>query len=344
MYSLPIEDLEHVFFNVGSIWPQSKTFLITGGTGFFGRWILESIAYIETKKKSQNKYIVISRQPTHKLIENFPVLRSSHFQIVQQDMKSAFTIKEYLNYVIHAAVDVSKVKSSEKKDFLDDVLITENILAAVGQQKLDNFIYVSSGGVYVNSDSKPKSENSTQTLELKNISTYSQAKRKSEILVEAWAKKTANSICLARCFSFVGPFADKNMAAMDMLHAKSENLSIKVNSPGVVRSYMYPTDLVIALLRLLFSKNKYEIYNIGSDHAVTLKELAEKISRISTQSQVIVADNEVSAISLAGNHYVPEVSRARGELENFLSINLDQALTKTYNFLIQDKRQKHEKF
>jgi dTDP-glucose 4,6-dehydratase len=51
MKRLPVEDLEHVFQNTLDIWEsfRGKSIFLTGGTGFFGKWLLESFIYVNGK-------------------------------------------------------------------------------------------------------------------------------------------------------------------------------------------------------------------------------------------------------------------------------------------------------
>ena len=53
MKRIPVEDLEHIFENTQQIWEplREKTIFLTGGTGFFGKWLLESFIYVNQSQR-----------------------------------------------------------------------------------------------------------------------------------------------------------------------------------------------------------------------------------------------------------------------------------------------------
>lgn len=330
MYCLPIDDLENISSRLIDVWPNEKKILITGGTGFFGRWFIEAICYLEKKKNSKNKYVIITRQNKQELICKIKVLAEPFFEILQQDIQDSFKIDSAFHYVIHAASDVSKMKNTKESDFGSIVKATKNLLGAIDTTLLNKFLYISSGGVYNISENAHKEDDLKLTSSI-NVNSYAEAKKQSELLVEA----LPNS-CIARCFSFVGPFVDPKMAVMDMINKKVRKQSIVVHSPMVVRSFMYPSDLVVILFKLLLLKNNSQVYNVGSDQAITLLELAKKISHIgsslNSNCEVICKDITTNE-SLAGHYYFANIDRINTEYGNILSLDLDSALYKTFSFM-----------
>ena len=63
--ALPAEDLEHVFRHTRGLWAEAKgaEFFITGGTGFFGRWLLESFAHANDRLGHGMRATVLTRDP-----------------------------------------------------------------------------------------------------------------------------------------------------------------------------------------------------------------------------------------------------------------------------------------
>lgn len=325
MYSLPIDDLKNISARLEDIWPKEKVFLLTGGTGFFGRWLVEAICYLERKTESRNRYIIISRQSKQTLTAKIKTLSESFFEVRQQDIQDRFKINETLDYVIHAASDVTKIKNSKESDFNAIVIATKNLLEAIDHKTI-KFLYISSGGVYNSSENGSK-EDDIVIEKTKKVDSYSEAKRQSELLV----KELANS-CIARCFTFVGPFVDPKMAVMDMINKKVQKQGIVVNSPTVVRSFMYPSDLVVSLFKLLILKNNSHTYNVGSDQEISLSELAKKISFLEGHSEVIFNNNS-DRFSLAGKCYFANIDRINAEYGNIITVDLESALYKTYDFM-----------
>src|SRR6185437_5572887 len=65
MIPLLERDLEHIDQHVGSRWEafRGRDILVTGGTGFFGKWILESWLWANERHHLDAKAWVISRNP-----------------------------------------------------------------------------------------------------------------------------------------------------------------------------------------------------------------------------------------------------------------------------------------
>lgn len=324
-----MDDLETITNRLIKIWPVNSTFLITGGTGFFGRWLVETISYIERKEARNNKYILLTRQNQSEIIKKIIILANPYFEIRQIDIEQAFMVGD-VNYVIHAASDISKIKNTGTHDFKSIVHATRNVIQSVNQGVLKKLLYVSSGGVYKESAEAHK-EDDLRLQKTDYVDSYSEAKRQSEILINELSRS-----CTARCFSFIGPYLDPKMAVMNMLDNKIQGQVIVVNSPQVVRSFLYPTDLIVALFKLLFLDNKNKVYNIGSDRTINLGELAQKIAVIDESSEIEKIENQ-SSISLAGQCYYPNIERYNSEYRELVTVDLNTALEKTYNFLVESK-------
>lgn len=339
MYSLPENDLQSAAERVLDFWPQGKSFLITGGTGFFGRWLLETIHWIESKKSFQNRFYILTRQTPENILKKIPVL-SNHklFQIIQKDLGHPLQFDFPIDYVLHAATDVAVFKSGSDVDFSSAVTGTANVLQAVSTKHLQKFLYVSSGGVYDKEYQEDVKEQqlplSNQFLDLKELSTYALAKRKSESLLYA---ALATKLCVARCFAFVGPYADPKMAVMQMIESKVSQQKIQVNSPEVIRSFLYPSDLVVILLSLLLCETRHDTYNVGSSEKINLKDLAEMIDQLSEPNGVFVKVQK-SVSSLASSVYFPNTQRLQSEFKYVFSVDLKTALKKTFQFESERKK------
>lgn len=327
MYTLPVEDLQEVSQNIVSLWPQNKVFLLTGATGFFGRWLVESIAFLEDKKISGNKYHIVSRKSSEELFKKIPVLQRSCFQLHQMDLQSDFTMNLHCDYVLHGATDVALAKD---KDVAVSMKGIQGLLQCLKNEKAARFLYLSSGGVYA-AQEEDRSRSEVDSLQDQPSNSYVAEKIQSEKYL--FSQSSRYSICVARCFSFVGPFADSKMAVMDMIGHKARQKPIEVQSPLVKRSFMYPTDLVFNLLRLLITPNlKFNLYNVGSSFAISLQELAQWIESLKSPAKEVAVVHQMSTKALAGRYYYPNIDRLTSEFDNVMSVDLNSALAKTLNF------------
>src|SRR5690606_8347055 len=134
----------------------------------------------------------------------------------------------------------------------------------------------------------------------------------SDLLGALEAQAGGLELKVARCFAFAGPHLplDAHFAFGNFLRDASLRNHVSVGGDGTaVRSYLYAADLVVWLLTILVRGESCRPYNVGSERAVTIRELA---ARIAAQSGC-----EYSVAHEAGTEppdvYVPSIARARTE-------------------------------
>jgi nucleoside-diphosphate-sugar epimerase len=332
VYTLPEQDLLNISKRCQDFWPREKTILLTGGTGFFGRWMVESISMIESQNQFKNEYIIISRRSAESLQKIIPCLAQKFFKILTMDLNEISGADLSPDYILHAATDVTSVKSGEEVVSLSETSFN-TILKWSQSRQFQKILYVSSGAVY--EQSQDLAANESDPISNHHSSSYSASKKYIEFEIENKFKKSQSVI--ARCFSFLGPYVDDHMIAMQMVQKKINQEMIELSSPTAKRSYMYPTDLVTALYSLLFLPTQHLIYNLGSPDAILLKELAELI-----QVDYRLVERDPLKTSLAGKFYYPSTQRLESEFANLFTVKLQSAISKTIQFYNKMKEDNHD--
>ena len=154
MNRIPLEDLEHIFHNTKEIWEQfrSKTIFLTGGTGFFGKWLLESFIFVNEKLGLNAKIISLSRNP-ELFIQEYPFYNehTNSVRFVKGDIFTYdFKLDEEIQFIIHAATAASdKLNKVNPLLMIDTITFgTRNVLEFALTQPIEGFLFVSSGAIY----------------------------------------------------------------------------------------------------------------------------------------------------------------------------------------------------
>lgn len=342
MKRLPVEDLEHIYQNTQDIWEsfRGKSIFLTGGTGFFGKWLLESFIYVNEKLALNAKISTLTRNPEAFLLE-YPFYKKyiNTVQFVKGDILTYdFNLDEKFQFIIHAATAASEsLNKSNPLLMMDTITIgTRNVLDFAITQSLEGFLFVSSGAIYGKQPWNRSHINEADSFKI-NINNsnaaYAEGKRIAELYCSTYFEKNNLPIKIARCFAFVGPYLplDTHFAIGNFINNVINNEDIVIKGDGsTIRSYMYASDLIVWLWRILLKGEINQPYNVGSDEAISIKQLAEKISNVSMANVAVkILGTTVKKENI--DIYCPDILKATS-INAKLKIKLRESIEKTIKF------------
>jgi UDP-glucuronate decarboxylase len=315
--------------------------LVTGGTGFFGKAL---IRYWEEASKHNTcaTVCVMTRDPANFLSKHPEFANLSWLSFHQGDIlqPSSLPKGEGFTHLIHAATDSTMgPKLSPFERYHQIVNGTRNLLDYAVTQQIKRFLLTSSGGVY-----GPQPESMAQIPEyyagmpdpLQVQHAYSVAKRCAEHLCALYQDRYGLETVVARCFAFVGrdlPL-DVHFAIGNFIRDALTQPDIIVGGDGTpIRSYMDQRDLAHWLNKLLASGRAGQAYNVGSDHAITIRELAYLVRDTIAPKKSVRIIGQASEQNFR-NRYVPSIQKARSELELCLDFSLEASIQETARFAV----------
>lgn len=313
--------------------------LITGGTGFVGRWLLEALLHADQRLKLGLKPVVLTRQP-HRFADHQPRL-ARWVEALEGDV-TAIPNPGMVDAVIHAATPASADLNDRDPDIMRTIIVdgARSVLDAVAPSGAVPLLFTSSGAVYGpqpwDLESIPESfDQDDAVLDPRNA--YAAGKREAEQILAAASTAGGPSLRLARLFTFVGPGLplDAHFAVGNFIGDALARRPITISGDGLaVRSYMYPTDLIVALLAVLIRGTPNRAYNVGSPDPVSIAELASRVRDLVAPA-VPVEITGLAASRLptgAGQRYVPDCTRLHDELRAGGFVGLDDAILRTANW------------
>lgn len=335
---VPRPDLDHVLARTESIWREmaGASVFITGGTGFFGLWLLESLAWANARLNIDVRATVLSRDPRAFAQRAPHLLSSESIELIAGDIRDFGFPKARYTHIVHAAFDSGRTIADPLAAFDTLAAGTRRILEFAATQPLQRMLYVSSGAVY-----GPQTDEVDRLAEshrggpdpLSPASAYAEGKRVGEFLC-GLAAGNGVPVSIARCFAFIGPGLpiDAHFAAGNFLRDANRDGKIVVDGDGrAMRSYLYAADLAIWLWTILLNGKPGRAYNVGSDEPLSVGELAHLIASCSSKScAVSILGKPASSRS---ERYIPDISRAQQELGLSTTIPLPQAIKRTLAWL-----------
>lgn len=325
---------------------RGASLFITGGTGFIGRWLLESLMNANIQLGLGLTATVLTRSITTFSAAHPRLAQYNSFVFIEGDVRN-FALPKTATYshIIHGA-HTSATETFNREDPLTQFDTAYNgtlhVLKLAAQLGVKRLMMLSSGSVYgtlpAYLDSIPEDFGgapSTQDIG----SALNHGKRTAEFLCAYYREKFELETTIARCFSFIGPGLplDIHYAIGNFIRDAlwSDTILIKGNG-SPIRSYMHVGDLINWLLVLLTQATSGTVYNVGSDEATTIAELAHRIRDIlAPHKQVITLGKE--SLNNPRNRYVPDISKARTELGLDIWTPLDIAIRETAKFALDNQ-------
>ena len=326
-------DLEHILDHTISLWRElrGQNVFITGGTGFFGCWLLESFIWVNEFLGLNANATILTRNPKL-FIKKAPHLAKNHaVHLIQGDVRDFKFPKGEFPFVIHAATDTSAKLNRDNPLLMFDTIVegTKRTLEFARTHGTKKFLFTSSGAVY--GELTPEMicipEDYSVAPNTMNCETaYGSGKRAAETLCGLYPMETK----IARCFAQVGTYLPLNThyAIGNFIRDTTLACSIEINGDGTpIRSYMYAADLAIWLWTILFKGQSSRPYNVGSDKGVSILELANIVRQeVNPNVEINVAHKPDSRLR---QRYVPSIERARTELGLDIWIPLEEAIRRT---------------
>ena len=307
---------------------------LTGGTGFFGKALLRHWADLERKGHDIETVTLLSRNPEIFKAQYPELVAHRWLHIVQGDVCNPDSLprSQSFTHVLHAATDSTNGPQLTPLQRFDQIVIgTRNVLDLAVASGTSRFLLTSSGGVY--GPQPPDMERIPEDYlgmpdSMNPNNAYSLAKRYAEHLCVLYKEQHGLETIIARCFAFVGQDLplDAHFAIGNFIQNALQSSEIIVSGDGLpVRTYMDQRDLAIWLTTLLAKGKPGEAYNVGSDVAYTIGELAHKVSDLMAQGKP-VRIMDIDTQQNFRNRYVPSIVKAKNEIGLELLYSLEESL------------------
>jgi nucleoside-diphosphate-sugar epimerase len=322
---------------------KGRRLFLTGATGFFGLWLLESFVKANDDLGLNAHVTALSRNPQAFAQIAPHLFKHPSIDWLQGDVREfAFPDSAY-DFVIHGAMTTAAETFHKTQTPLHkyDLVVngTRRVLDFSASRGVGKLLLLSSGPTYGRQpadmthipEDYPGAPLTTDTQF--DFSVLGEAKRVAELMSTVYAEQYGLQVCVARCFSFVGPYLplDLHYAVGNFIADVLAERAVRIRGDGrALRSYQYIADTMVWLWTLLLAETQ-GIFNVGSDQAYSIAELAEQV--------VNAADSRVPVIiEQPGNpgqpvaRYIPAIAKARQVLGLDNRVDLTLALNKTLAF------------
>jgi len=247
---------------------KGKKVLVTGGAGFIGSHLVDALV-------NDNEVTIIDNLSSGK--REYINLKAEFIKadLLTDKIEDFFKGKDIV-FHLAANPDVRIGAENPELHLEQNLLVTHRVLKAMNKQGVRKIVFTSSSTVYGEASVIPTPEDYGSLIP---ISVYGAAKLASEALIcsychtfdfQAWIYRFANVIGERSNHGVIYDFINK-------LRKNPEELEI-LGDGNQTKSYIYIDDCIEAMLYGLKTNEKVNIFNIGSEDQITVKEIAEIVS------------------------------------------------------------------
>jgi nucleoside-diphosphate-sugar epimerase len=294
-------DLDLVLQHTEPLWDdlRHQRLFLTGGTGFFGTWLLSSFLHANQSLGLNATATVLTRNSASFIARAPHLANHSAITLLAGELLTFAPPRGSFDFVIHAATDVaSPTIASPEARYASIVDGTARMLDFAATHATRKFLLTSSGAVYgkqpptlthIPEDYAPAPEPLTAA------SAYAEGKRASERRCAQHARQFSTEFKIARCFACVG---------------------------------LYAADLAVWLWTILFKAPALEAFNVGSEESLSIADLAAlTATTLNPQLSVHIAQQPTSGASPL--RYVPSTQRAKQQLGLCQTVSLSESIRRT---------------
>ncbi len=291
---------------------KNSRVLILGVNGFIGSWLRSSLLHLN-KEYGLNLAItgIVRKQKmkTEIKVDSYHELTFHQWQALNEESRR-------VTHVFHCATSAWRPEGAINLDVNKVVDFTESVIHEVSRYGLaPKFIHLSSGAVYGQSARKLGLVSvSTPEEDYLNLDSYGRVKIEIEDAVRAATRRGLILGSNPRLFSFFGPGLplEAPYAITSFIYSAMKSEKIKINgNPYTERTYLYPTDLVIQLMRVAMSPT-LDVIHIGGSEKHTMQSIAEQVTCFWRANIEVLNEGDEEP-----NFYNPEVLNSPDEVNLF---------------------------
>ena len=332
-------DLDHVLAHTTELWPPLKgqRLFLTGGSGFVGSWLLESLLWANDRLGLDVEVVVLARQA--------PVFRQTlphvaghrAVRILEGDVRSFAFPDDPCRVVIHAASEMDRTDVPGGGRRMIEIIVdgTRRVMDFARHAGATRALVVSSGAVY-----GPQPASLARVAEdyagapscLEPASSYGESKRLAELSAILAGRDHGFEVAIARGFAFIGPYLPTNglYAIGNFVRDALRGGPVRVTGDGTPRrSYLYAADLAVWLWTIALKGHSGTAYNVGSSHDVSIGEAAQLVARVAGVAAII--DRQADP-SVPCQRYVPDTGNAQRQLGLQAWIGIEDAVRRTLDW------------
>ncbi|PTS78342.1 epimerase [Sphingomonas sp. HMWF008] len=327
---IPQDDLSAMESGLAPLWPRlaGARIFMTGGTGFIGRWMLAALA----RAPVSVEVTLLTRDPAAFALREPDLAR--RFALRAGDITCFAPPPGDFTHVIHGATDASAaLRDSDPRRMFDTILGGTRAALDFAVDRGARFVFMSSGAVY-----------GVQPWHVAHVgedwmggpdpldprSSYAEGKRAAETLCAIYRSQFGLDTVGARIFALLGPLLslDTHFAAGNFIRDAMAGRIVRVEGSGqAVRSYLYAADLVVWMWTLTIAGASGASYNVGSEEAVSIADLARRTAAVLGGPGVEILGRPDPGWN--PGRYVPSTARIRRDLGVSATVDLDTAIRRT---------------
>ncbi len=247
--------------------------IVTGGAGFVGSNLVDRLVKERHKVIVLDNFISGSRS-------NLSHHSKKNVEIIKIDISNNKNLYKYfkgVNYVFHLAglAEIIPSIKNPMKYFINNTLGTLNVLEASKKAKIKKFIYAASSSCYGSPKKIPTKE--TEIIDTKHPYAFTKLLGEEVVMKYANFFNMPNISC--RFFNVYGPRLNTRgqygaVFGKFLIQKKNKKPLTIVGNGNQTRDFIYVDDLTNAFIKLIRSKVRNKIYNLGSGKETSINKIA----------------------------------------------------------------------
>jgi nucleoside-diphosphate-sugar epimerase len=288
--------------------------LLTGGTGFVGKWMLQTAKIAQENSATDIELVVPTRRLSANHVQTAIAIGCPNVSWVEGDFLNGALDLGHIDMIIHAATPASAQLNAENPAEMlrINVVAMESVLRYAGNNQ--PLLFTSSGAVY---GTQPQSVshiaegNVEPNSPTEQLNAYAQGKQTAERMCREAGKNGQCSPLIARLFAFGGEYLprDTHFAIGNFIQNALDRQPIAIQGDGRTRrSYLYGADMATWLWSALAHGETASPFHIGSEHSVSILELAQAVATVSGELLNYIPEITVAKeinLSESVHQYVP---------------------------------------